>query len=64
MKQAIVQKLLALFCLGWLLFSFPLITLWDQPGTLLGLPLLPAGLFLVWGVCIGVLAWIMESDSG
>ncbi|MGY6553730.1 MAG: hypothetical protein ACXIUM_04315 [Wenzhouxiangella sp.] len=64
MKQAIVQKLIALFCLGWLLLSFPLITLWDQPGTLFGLPLLPAGLFVVWGTLIGVLVWIMERDSG
>ena len=64
MKQALVQKLLALFCLGWLLLSFPLITLWDHPATVFGLPLLPAGVFAVWAVLIAVLAWLMERETG
>lgn len=64
MKQAIVQKLLALFCLGWLLLSFPLIKLWDQPLSIFGLPLLPAGLFLVWALLILVLACLMEREAG
>lgn len=64
MKQALVQKLVALFCLGWLLLSFPLITLWDQPGRVLGLPLLPAGVFAGWAVLIALLAWLMEREAG
>ena len=64
MKQALVQKLLALFCLGWLLLSFPLVKLWDHPAIVFGLPLLPAGLFVVWAVLIAVLAWLMEREAG
>lgn len=60
MKNRPTQRLVALFCLGWLLFSFPLLALWDQDAMLLGIPLLPAGLFLVWAVLIAVLAWLME----
>jgi len=64
MKQVLVQKLLALFCLGWLMLSFPLLKLWDHPVSVLGLPLLPAGLFLVWALLIGILAWMMERETG
>ncbi len=64
MKQALIQKLFALFCLGWLLFSFPLVTLWDHPSSLFGLPLLPTGLFAVWAVLIALLAWLMEREAG
>lgn len=64
MKQALVQKLLALFCLGGLLLSFPLVKLWDHPASLFGLPLLPAGLFAVWALLIFVLAWLMERETG
>lgn len=64
MRNATFQKLVALFCLGWLLLSFPLLTLWDRPVTLFGLPLLPTGLFLVWALLIAVLAWLMERGEG
>ncbi len=64
MKQALVQKLLALFCLGFLVFSFPLLTLWDRPASLWGLPLLPLGLFGVWALLIAALALIMEREGG
>lgn len=63
MKQALIQKLLALFCLGMMLFIFPLLKLWDHPGSLFGLPLLPAGLFAVWAMLIAVLAWLMEREA-
>ena len=54
------QRLLALFFLGWLLFNFPLLDLWDRDATLLGIPLLPAALFILWGLLIVVVAWWME----
>lgn len=60
MKHAFLQKLVALFCLGWLLFSFPLLALWDHEALVFGIPVLPGGLFLTWLVLIGVLAWLME----
>jgi len=60
MKRRRSAPLIALFCLGWLLFSFPLLTLWDQEATLFGLPLFPTGLFIVWGGLILALAVLME----
>jgi hypothetical protein len=54
------QRLLALFVAGWLLFSFPLLGLWDRDATLLGIPLFPAALFIIWALLIGISAWLME----
>jgi hypothetical protein len=54
------QRLVALFIAGWLLFTFPLLALWDRDITIFGLPLFPAGLFLTWAVLIALLAWTIE----
>ena len=54
------QRLLALFASGWLLFDFPLLSLWSRDATLLGIPLFPAALFILWGLLIALLAWQME----
>ena len=54
------QRLLALFAAGWLVLNFPLLGLWDRDATLLGMPLFPAALFIVWALLIGLLAWLME----
>jgi hypothetical protein len=62
MKQRLgQQRLLALFAAGLLAFNFPLLALWDVDTTLLGLPLFPAALFLVWALLIAVLGVISES---
>jgi hypothetical protein len=42
------QRLVALFVAGWLLLNFPLLALWDRDATVLGLPLFPAALFMLW----------------
>ena len=55
-----VQRLVALFFGGMVLFNFPLLALWDRDLTLLGLPLFPAALFAGWGVLIAVVAWAVE----
>jgi hypothetical protein len=57
------QRLLALFVGGWLLFSFPLLGIWDRDATLLGVPLFPAALFILWGLVIAAIAWLMERPS-
>jgi Na+/proline symporter len=57
------QRLLALFAAGWLLLSFPLLAVFDGGGTLWGLPLLPAALFVVWIVLIVALAVLSERDD-
>jgi hypothetical protein len=35
------QRLFGLFALGWLLLNVPLLTLWDRPVMLWGVPLMP-----------------------
>lgn len=54
------QRLLGLFALALLLFNFPLLALWDRDATVLGLPLFPAALFVVWALLIAALAALME----
>ncbi len=49
-----------LFVAGVLAFSYPLLSLFDQPVLLFGIPLLYLYIFLVWLGVIGLLAVIME----
>lgn len=61
------QRLVALFVAGWVLLNFPLLALWDHNVLVLGLPLFPLALFLIWTLLIAALAWVMErgaSDEG
>jgi fatty acid desaturase len=58
------QVLVALCAAGVALFNFPLLIVWDQPVTVLGLPLLPVALFAVWAVLVVVLALVSERGSG
>ena len=55
-----VQRLVALFAAGVLLFNFPLLGLWQSEATWWGIPLPVAALFIAWAALIGVLAWIVE----
>jgi len=57
------QRLLALFVLGWLLFNFPLLGLWDLPATLWGVPVLVLALFGIWLLLIGASAWLIERSG-
>jgi hypothetical protein len=59
----VLQRLLALFGAGMLLFNFPLLQLWLAERTVFGLPLLPAALFGAWALLIGVLAWLLEGSA-
>ena len=54
------QRLVALFAAGWALLSFPMLALWDHDVLVLGLPLLPLMLFVVWLVLILAVAWVLE----
>ncbi|MDP3250737.1 MAG: hypothetical protein Q8M77_02365 [Hydrogenophaga sp.] len=56
------QRLVALFFAGWALFNFPLLALWDHDARVWGLPLFPLALFLIWGLLIAALAWVVERD--
>ena len=55
------QRLGALFAAGWLLLNFPLLGLWDSERAVLGIPLFPLALFVIWGATIATVAWWMES---
>ena len=57
------QRLMALFAAGALLFNFPLLALWDRDVLILGVPLFPAALFMVWAVLIALLALIVEGGD-
>jgi hypothetical protein len=63
LKRVISQHLTALFMAGVVVLNFPLLMLWDQDIRVFGLPLLPAGLFLLWAILIVLLARIMESSG-
>ena len=54
------QRLVVLFLAGVVLFNYPLLTLFNSPRTIAGIPLLYAYLFLVWAGFIGLMAWIIE----
>jgi hypothetical protein len=55
------QRFGALCMLGMLLFNYPILALFNVPGTLLGVPVLYAYLFAAWAALIGLLAFIAES---
>lgn len=56
------QRLAALCLLGWLLFNYPLLSLFNGAGTWFGIPLLYAYLFVVWMLFIALLALIVEKN--
>jgi hypothetical protein len=58
------QRLAALFLLGWLLFNFPLLALFNRTVEVLGIPLLYAYIFGVWLALIVLMALAIERHGG
>ena len=54
------QRLVGLFLLGCLLFSYPLLAVFNVRATVLGIPLIYAYLFAAWALVIILVAAIME----
>lgn len=54
------QRLVALLVLGWLLFNYPLLALFNEAASWCGIPLLVAYLFGAWALFIALLALIVE----
>ena len=54
------QRLAALFLLGLLLFNYPLLAVFNVPGTLLGIPVLYAYFFIAWAALIALMALVVE----
>ena len=57
------QRLVAVFLLGCLLFSYPLLALFNISGTVFGIPLLYAYLFAVWAMLIVLMILVIERQS-
>ena len=56
------ERLTALVLLATLLFTPPLVLVFDRPAG--GPSWLPLYLFVVWGGVIGLAAWLLEHPSG
>lgn len=57
------QRLVAVFLVAVLLFNYPIVSLFDRPELLAGLPTLYVTIFTVWGAVIAAMAWIVERGS-
>jgi hypothetical protein len=55
------QRFLALCMLGMLLFNYPILTIFNVPGTIFGVPVLYAYLFAAWAALIASMAYVAES---
>jgi hypothetical protein len=55
------QHFVALCMFGMLLFNYPILALFNVPGTLFGVPVLYAYVFIVWGALIASMAYLAES---
>jgi hypothetical protein len=56
-------RLACVFLLGCLLFSFPLMAIFNVPGRVFGVPVLFAYLFLAWLLLIALVAVLMEGGD-
>jgi hypothetical protein len=56
------QRFVALCMLGLLLFNYPILALFNVSGTLLGVPLLYAYIFIAWAALIALMALIADRD--
>jgi len=54
------QRFVALCMLGMLLFNFPILALFNVGGTLFGVPVLYAYLFMAWAALIALMALVAE----
>ena len=57
-EEAKGQRFVALCMLGMVLFNFPILALFNVPGTLLGVPVLYAYLFIAWAALIALMALV------
>jgi hypothetical protein len=57
------QRFVALCLLGMLLFNYPVLAVFNVPGTFFGVPALYAYVFAAWAGLIALMARVAESDS-
>ena len=54
------QRLVALCLLGFVLFNFPVLALFNVPEAVFGVPVLYAYIFIAWTALIVLMAWVAE----
>jgi hypothetical protein len=54
------QRFVALCMLGVLLFNYPILALFNVSGTILGVPVLYAYIFVAWAALIALMAFVAE----
>jgi hypothetical protein len=54
------QRLAALCLLGFVLFSYPVLAVFNVQATVLGIPVLYAYFFVAWGALIALMALVIE----
>jgi hypothetical protein len=57
------ERLIALALLGFLLFNYPLLSLFSVEGTVFGVPVLYAYLFASWGLLIALMALVVRKSG-
>jgi hypothetical protein len=57
------QRLVAICMLGFLLFNYPILALFNKPTLFLGIPLIYAYIFAAWGLLVAGMAWFVASDG-
>ena len=62
-NDLIGQRLVETFFLGWLLFNYPLLALFNDAASLFGIPMIYVYLFGAWALLIGLMAFLVERES-
>ena len=57
-EETKAQRFVALCMLGLVLFNYPVLALFNVPGTLLGVPVVYAYLFIAWAALIALMALV------
>jgi hypothetical protein len=64
MRRGLAQeRLVAVFLCAVLLFNYPVLSIFDRDGWLLGMPVLYVFLFAAWAAVIAAVTWIAERAS-
>ena len=57
------QRMIALCMLGCVLFNFPVLALFNVSGSVFGVPVLYAYIFIAWALLIALMAWVAEKKG-
>jgi hypothetical protein len=57
------ERLTALALLGFVLFNYPLLSLFSTDGTLFGIPALYAYLFITWALLVALIALVVRKSE-